>query len=89
MNYLLGFALWAVEGEGAEPLLNKLDPVLRTQVLMALLGLLLVGLLLVLIVLLGGRYVRRLARHRPGATASSADDWYRKPLQEQSDSADE
>lgn len=86
---LLRLSLLAAEGEGAQPLLNKLDPVLRTQVLMALLGLLLIGLLLVLMVLIGGRYVRRLARQRPGATASPADDWYRKPLKQQSDAADE
>jgi hypothetical protein len=78
MPDLLQLPLWAAEGE---PLARKLDPVLRTQVLMVLLGLLLIGLLLILLVLMGGRYVRRLARHRPGASSAAAQDaWYRKPL---------
>lgn len=77
MPDLLQLPLWAAE---SEPLVRKLDPVLRTQVLMALLGLLLIGLLLILLVLMGGRYVRRLARHRAGASSAAQDDWYRKPL---------
>jgi hypothetical protein len=78
MSDLLPLSLLAAEGE---PLLRKLDPVLRTQVLMALLGLVLIGLLLVLLIMMGGRFVRRLARHRTGASAAAAqDDWYRKPL---------
>jgi hypothetical protein len=77
MSDLLQLALWAAEGE---PLVRKLDPVLRAQVLMALLGLLLLGLLLIALVLMGGRYVRRLARHRPGTSPLAQDDWYRKPL---------
>jgi hypothetical protein len=78
--------LWAADGQPAEPLLNRLDPVLRTQVLMALLGLLLLGLLLVLVVLVGARYARRLARHRPAAAPPAQDDWCRKPLNQQAES---
>lgn len=63
----------------AQPMLRKLDPVTRAQVFMALLGLILLGLLLILVVMVGGHYVRRLARHRP-ATTSPQDLWYRKPL---------
>jgi hypothetical protein len=63
-----------------EPLLHRLDPVLRTKVFMALLGLVLLGLVLVLLVMVGGHYVRRLSRQRPGASQLDQDAWYRKPL---------
>jgi hypothetical protein len=72
-----------------EPLLDKLDPVLRTKVLMALLGLILLGLALVLLVMMGGRYVRRLARQRPGSSQSVQDEWYRKPLVSEADESDD
>lgn len=62
------------------PLWRHLDPVLRTKILMTLLGLILLGLLLVGLVLYGGRYVRRLVRQRSGPTNFRQDDWYRRPL---------
>src|SRR5205085_2031038 len=54
------------EVQSAAPVLERLDPPRRAAVVMALLALVLVGLLLVLIAMLGGHWVRRLARHRPG-----------------------
>jgi hypothetical protein len=66
--------------EKARPLWERLDPVSRTRVVMALLGLVLVGVALVLVTILAGRRLRRIARHRPGKTAAHEDDWYRKPL---------
>jgi hypothetical protein len=63
----LTFTLLAVE-ESAEPLIERLDPPRRAAVLMAILGLVLVGLTLVACVMIGGRWVRRLARHELGRT---------------------
>ena len=45
--------------------LERLDPVTRARALMALLGLVLLGVTLVACVMMGGRWVRRLARHLP------------------------
>ena len=45
---------------------EKLPPPLRAKVYMALLGILLLGLLLIVIVLLGGHWVRRLGSYRRG-----------------------
>ncbi|MEM8864658.1 MAG: hypothetical protein AAGF31_03835 [Planctomycetota bacterium] len=43
---------------------ERLDPPTRTAVMMALLGLVLLGLLLVACIMVGGRWLRRLARQR-------------------------
>jgi hypothetical protein len=56
--------LFAEESTG--PVLERLDPPRRAAVVMALLGLVLTGLLLVACAMLGGHWVRRLARHKPG-----------------------
>lgn len=71
--------LLAVE-QKAEPLLMRLDPPVRAKVLMALLGLVLVGIGLVAITLIAGRHVVRIARASHGPTPRHEDDWYRKPL---------
>ncbi|MEX2093933.1 MAG: hypothetical protein WD971_14700 [Pirellulales bacterium] len=59
--------LLAVE-ESAEPLLERLDPPRRAAVVMAILALVLTGLALVACVMIGGRWVRHLARHELGRT---------------------
>ena len=59
----------AVLAERSEPLLERLDPVTRTKVLMALLGLVLLGITMIACVMIGGRWVRRLAQHRPRTSA--------------------
>lgn len=64
----------------AEPLLMRLEPQRRAKVLMAMLALVLLGLLLVAVVVLGGRHVLRIARKRNKPTGRDADQWYRKPL---------
>lgn len=69
---------WA-EAE-AQPLLMRLSPQNRVAVVMALLGLVLVGIGLVALAILGGRYVLREARRMPGPTPRYEDAWYRKPL---------
>jgi hypothetical protein len=53
--------------QAAQPLLERLDPPRRAAVVMALLGLVLTGLLLVTIVMVGAHWVRRQARHKPRA----------------------
>jgi hypothetical protein len=66
-----------------EPLLKQLDPPRRAAVLMALLGLVLIGVTLVACVMIGGRWARRMARHRPGRnrTHPTGDDkTWRKQL---------
>jgi hypothetical protein len=60
-----GTILFAAEQAG-EAVLERLDPPRRAAVVMALLGLTLVGLFLITFVMIGGHWVRRLARHRPG-----------------------
>jgi len=55
-----------------DPVLERLDPPRRAAVVMALLGLTLVGLFLVATILVGGHWVRRLARHRPAGSRHSA-----------------
>lgn len=49
---------------------ERLDPVTRTVVLMALLGLVLLGITLIACVMIGGRWVRRLAQHSPPIRSS-------------------
>ena len=50
--------------------LERLDPETRAIAIMALLGLVLLGVTLVACVMIGGRWVRRLARQSPHSTAS-------------------
>ena len=57
--------LFAAEHAG-EAVLERLDPPRRAAVVMALLGLTLLGLFLIIFVMVGGHWVRKLARHRPG-----------------------
>jgi len=52
----------------AEPLIERLDPPRRAAVLMAILGLVILGITLVACVMIGGRWVRRMARDKRGPT---------------------
>jgi len=56
---------WLMAAEGKEIPLGRLDAFTRAKMMMAILGLVLLGVGLVVMVMMGGRYVRRLARHRP------------------------
>jgi hypothetical protein len=70
--FALAFILLAIE-ESAEPLIDRLDPPRRAAVLMAILALVLLGLALVTCVMIGGRWVRRVARHEHGRTTITAN----------------
>ena len=70
----------AAPAKQAEPLLARLSPVERAVVLMALLGLLIVGAALIGFVYLGGRRLRQIARRRHPPSLPRDDEWYRKPL---------
>jgi hypothetical protein len=74
---------WLLAADDKEqPLLMRLKPAERASVLMALLGLVLVGLVLMTVTWLAGRYVRRLAKKPPATTSPLPRDWYRKRLDE-------
>lgn len=73
------------------PLVKRLPPILRAEVLMTLLGLVVLGLALVVFVVLWSRYVRRLARSRPPTRSPIVDEWYRqrpRPVDGDSDPTD-
>ena len=55
--------IFAVKDAG--PALEQMKPAQRVAVIMALLGLTLIGLFLITFIMVGGHWVRRLARHRP------------------------
>src|SRR3954465_5660913 len=57
--------------QAGDAVLERLDPPRRAAVIMALLGLTLIGLFLITFVMVGGHWVRRLARHRPGRKRTS------------------
>jgi hypothetical protein len=61
-------------------LIERLPPVTKAKVLLALLGIVLLGLGMILLIALGARYVRRLSRAQVAPSKPQPDDWYRKPL---------
>ena len=63
-----GAILFAAQKVSGAPF-DRLDTPTRAAVVMALLGLTLVGLFLITFVMVGGHWVRKLARHRPGRRA--------------------
>jgi hypothetical protein len=64
----------------SEPLLTRLTPENRARVTLTLIALVIVGVAIVALTALGGRYVLRQARKSHGRTPHSENDWYRKPL---------
>jgi hypothetical protein len=56
---------WLMAANAKLAPLDRLDAFTRAKLMMAILGLVLLGVGLVVMVMMGGRYVRRLARHRP------------------------
>lgn len=61
-------------------LIDRLPALTKARLLMALLGIIVLGLGMILFVILGGRYVRRLSRSNVAPTKPESEDWYRKPL---------
>lgn len=61
-----------VAAQASEPVLERLDPPRRAAVVMALLALTLIGLFFIVLIMVGGHWVRRMARHRPGKTENTA-----------------
>jgi hypothetical protein len=70
-------------------LIERLPPLTRARILMALLGLVLLGLMIILGIKLGGRYVRRLSRAGLTPTKSVDDRWHQRPLSPRADSRDD
>lgn len=62
----VGGAVFFAAQQVGDAVIERLDPPRRAAVVMALLGLTLVGLFLITFVMVGGHWVRKLARHRPG-----------------------
>jgi hypothetical protein len=60
-------------------LIERLPPVEKARLLMALLGIVLLGLGMILMIVLGGRYVRRLSRTQAPLRSKPEETWYRKP----------
>ena len=89
-GFVTAVVIISTGAEQREPLLNRLDPLLRAVVLMALAGLVIVGLSLMAFAWLGGRRVRRLARSRPPVRERDLSDWDRKqPAARDDEKADE
>lgn len=66
------------ESKAVEPVLERLDPPRRAAVVMALLALTLIGIFSIVFVMVGGHWVRRIARHRPGADRRKREEAARK-----------
>lgn len=69
---------WILVAEAEQAVIEKLDPERRAAVILALIGLALLGVLLVVLVMLGGRWARRGVKLRPDRS---------KPPQEKDKSA--
>ena len=67
----------AVFAQVVEPLPSQLEETERGRLLLALVGLALLGLILVAAIYLGGRMTRRIARQRPIERTRPASDWER------------
>lgn len=57
-----------------------IEPMLRAKLMMALLALVVLGLGLMTMIILGGRYARRVARTPLPPSRTHEDRWYAKPL---------
>ncbi|MDZ4819100.1 MAG: hypothetical protein SGJ20_09030 [Planctomycetota bacterium] len=69
-------------GQADQTLLQRLGDVGRAKVMMALLGLVLIGITLVVGIYLGGRWARRIARTRVPVRLRDQSDWDRRsPLE--------
>ena len=69
--------------EQAKPLIERLDPQSRAGLLAALAGLVVLAIGSMVVVYLGGRYVRRIIRQRPPERRREVSDWNRRQPVEQ------
>ncbi len=65
-SYSLNIVSMLLAAAGDAQPIEKLPPPTRAAVIMALLGLVILGLFVVVAILLGGHWVRRLGKHRGG-----------------------
>lgn len=71
-DFLLRLMIFALAAEDAADMpLERLDPPRRAAVMMAILALVLTGIALVACVMIGGRWVRRMARDTHGPTTNT------------------
>ena len=61
---------------------NAAPPLVKAKAMLALLGIVIVGIGLLMMAVLGGGIVRRLARHRAGVSKPLDDPWYKRRLEE-------
>lgn len=61
-------------------MVGAIEPMLRAKLMMALLALVVLGLGLMVMIVLGGRYARRVARTPLPPSRIHEDRWYAKPL---------
>lgn len=80
LSLLAAVEVVAAPAKQAETLFERLSPVERAVLLMALLGLLILGAALIGFVYLGGRRLRQIARKRHPPSLPRDDEWYHKPL---------
>lgn len=78
------------DAEAAQkPLWQRLDELTRGRIVLALVGLILLGFLLVFVTVAGGAIIRRIARQRPPPRKRELSDWDRKqPVEESQDKSD-
>jgi hypothetical protein len=60
-------------------LIDKLDPVTRTKLLMVFLGLVILALGMMVMISMGARFVRRLSKDSRQPTPIRHDAWYKRP----------
>jgi hypothetical protein len=61
-------------------MVGAIEPVVRAKLVMALLALVVLGIGLLVMVVMGGRYARRIARTPLPPSRVHEDRWYAKPL---------
>lgn len=77
---------WLVAEAEKKSLLQRLDPAVRAKVLAALAALVMLGLLMMVLAWLGGRFTRKYINRRPDIREPDTtpvphqDDWASKPL---------
>ena len=79
MTSAVAVTAWPLAQETA-PLLWRIDPARRHELLLGLMVIVLLGVVLLGVIVAVGRQARRAIRGRLGPTAPDHDAWYQKPL---------